>query len=83
MAQKLESQAALLTVSRTAEILGISRQTVYDMIDVGQLKVVTPGRSRRQRVLRDSVMAFLASADPTPKKAEPLKVMPRRFLRGV
>ncbi len=82
MEKELEREAALLTVQRTAEILGVSRNTVYDMVEVGQLQVVRPGRSQRKRIVRDSVIRFLNSADPTPAKPEPIAVMPRGFLRG-
>lgn len=75
----LESQAALLSVQRTADILGVSRATVLDMVEVGQLQAVRPGRSQRPRVIRDSVARFLASGE-APAEEQKVSAMPREFL---
>jgi excisionase family DNA binding protein len=53
----------LLTISQAAERLGISMNTVYKMISVGDLRAVdmaVPGaRSSKTRVRQDDLDAFI------------------------
>ncbi len=37
----------LLTVKQTAELLGIGRSTLYELLDAGELRSVKRGASRR------------------------------------
>lgn len=51
----------LLSISETAQYLGIGRQTVYDMAAEGRLPVVRPTRGKRTikvvRALLDDIVA--------------------------
>lgn len=51
----------LHTIPQTAQRLGISRTSVYDLIAAGQLRVVDvgTGRSPRTRVRDDDLQAFI------------------------
>jgi excisionase family DNA binding protein len=49
------------SVNEVRQILKISRQTVYDLIEAGRLKSFKIGRLRR--ITRASVDAMLAAAD--------------------
>jgi len=48
----------LLTVRQAAEVLGLGRSTVYELIAAGELETVSIGRSRR--VPLDALRAFVA-----------------------
>jgi len=48
----------LLTVKQAAEILGLGRSTVYELIAAGALETVSIGRLRR--VPLDALRAFVA-----------------------
>ena len=49
----------LLTVRQAAEVLGLGRSTVYELIAAGELETVSIGRSRR--VPLDALRAFVAA----------------------
>lgn len=48
----------LLTIKQTAEMLSLSRSTIYELIGDGTLEVVHVGRSAR--VPADAVVGFVA-----------------------
>jgi len=48
----------LLTVRQAAEVLGLGRSTVYELIAAGELETVSIGRCRR--VPLDALRAFVA-----------------------
>lgn len=54
-------QALLLSVNETAELLGIHRATVYDLLAQGQLRSTTLGR--RRLIPRAAVEAFVEAFD--------------------
>ncbi len=47
----------LLTTGEVADLLGVSRTTVYDLIRTGRLASVRIGRSRR--IHRDEIVAYI------------------------
>jgi len=49
----------LLTVRQAAQVLGLGRSTVYELIAAGELETVSIGRSRR--VPLDALRAFVAA----------------------
>jgi excisionase family DNA binding protein len=51
----------LLTLEEVAQVLAVSRSTVYDLIGAKRLRSVTIGRSRR--VPRESLADLLAELD--------------------
>lgn len=58
----------LLTVNEVARALGLSRRTVYRLVEEGKLKRVHP-TPRSARITRESLEAFLRSLE-APEKAE-------------
>lgn len=52
----------LLTPEEAAELLGVGRSTVYDLLRLGLLPSVKIGRSRRVRV--SSLRDYVATLEP-------------------
>ena len=55
------NQPLLLSVSEAAELLGIHRATVYDLLATGQLRSTTLGR--RRLIPRTALEAFVSALD--------------------
>ena len=57
------ADARLLTVRQAAQVLGLGRSTVYELIAAGELETVSIGRSRRVPLdaLREFVTALRRS----------------------
>ncbi len=47
----------LLTTAEAAELLGVSRTTVYELLNAGQLESIRIGRSRR--IPRAALVAYV------------------------
>ena len=57
---------ALLTAAKVADLLGISKPTVYRLADQGILPAVEVAKRKRQRILRwrpETVEKFVASRE--------------------
>jgi excisionase family DNA binding protein len=76
-----ESTTPLLTITETAEFLGCSRANVYALIDVGDLPVISIGKSRGYRVDRRDLENFLQIRKKQ-KAAVPVK-LPRLKLKHI
>ncbi|MFN4071430.1 MAG: helix-turn-helix domain-containing protein [Thermus caldifontis] len=59
----------LLTVNEVARALGLSRRTVYRLVEEGKLKKVHP-TPRSARITRESLEAFLRSLEAPEKAGE-------------
>jgi excisionase family DNA binding protein len=60
-------ESELLTVAETCDLLRVSRWTFYRLIQSGQLRSVTIGRSRRitRRALQRYIAQLDGSGEPT------------------
>jgi excisionase family DNA binding protein len=62
------SRARYLTVAEVAEIMRLSRMTVYRLVHVGELPAVRVGRS--YRVPQEALDAYLASSSVEARRNE-------------
>ena len=70
-----------LLVDHTAELLGVSRRTVYNRIHEGRLKTIRT-RSGSQRVLRESLEALLRETRESKGRGRSDTAKPRREAAG-
>src|SRR4051794_13759710 len=61
------SRPLLLSVNQAAELLGIHRATIYDLIATGQLRSTTLGR--RRLIPRAALESFVAALDQRAERA--------------